>query len=137
MGLHINYCKSFGIPVSEIVSTPEHQACTAYTRYMLDIGQSQDRLALHLAMAACLLGYGALARKLYDDPNTVTGEENRYWPWIENYVADDYLEAVRVGRELIERGAVGQSPKRVEELVNIFKHATRMEIGFWEMFPSS
>ena len=136
MALHITYCESLGIPVSEITSTPEHQACTAYTRYLLDIGQSQDCLALHIAKAACLLGYGALARKLYDDPNTVR-EGNRYWPWIENYVAEDYVEAVGVGRELIEKAAVRQSPARVEELVDIFKHATRMEIGFWEMFPSS
>ena len=24
-------------------------------------------------------------------------EGNRYWKWIENYVADDYTEAVRLG----------------------------------------
>jgi thiaminase len=38
--------------------------------------------------------------------------------------------------ELLERHAVLQSPSRIEELVRIFIHATTMEIGFWEMFPS-
>lgn len=61
------------------------------------------------------------------------------------------------GAELLERHALLQSPSRIEELVRIFIHATKvrkavldclvaeqgadalgqMEIGFWEMFPYS
>ena len=35
--------------------------------------------------------------------------------------------------ELAEKHAVAQSPERIEELVKIFIHATRMESGFWDM----
>lgn len=74
-------------------------ACVAYSRYILDIGQSEDWLALQMALAPCLIGYGAIARRLYDDTDhTVQGEENnRYWKWIENYVAEDYVTAVKTG----------------------------------------
>ncbi|KAI0200485.1 Rapamycin-insensitive companion of mTOR, N-term-domain-containing protein [Astrocystis sublimbata] len=136
MKLHIDYCQSFGIEKNEIEATEEHQACTAYTRYVLDIGQSEDWLGLQIALAPCLLGYGAIAKQLHGDPCTKT-EGNTYWPWILNYVADDYVQAVQTGCELIERNAVLHSPSRIEELVKIFIHATKMEIGFWEMFPSS
>lgn len=74
---------------------------------------------------------------------------NRYWTWIENYVADDYVEAVKIGSgkpfdpclpqkyhfnevmvlELLERQAVQQSPSRIEELVKIFIHATKVSSG--------
>lgn len=47
-------------------------------------------------MAPCLLGYGMIARRLFDDPKTKR-EGNVYWNWIENYVADDYVEAVQIG----------------------------------------
>lgn len=57
---------------------------------------SQDWLALQVALAPCLIGYGAIARRLYEDPKTKR-EGNVYWKWIENYVADDYVEAVVVG----------------------------------------
>lgn len=52
-----------------------------------------------MALAPCLIGYGAIARRLYDDADhTVQGEENnRYWKWIENYVAEDYVTAVKTG----------------------------------------
>ena len=156
MRLHIDYCASFGLSKEQIEETEEHQACTAYTRYVLDCGQSSDWLALQMALAPCLLGYGAIARALHDDPQTIRSDDNTYWKWILNYVADDYVEAVKTGSALLEKHARDLSPSRVEELVKVFIHATKvrhgrrrtpllacvltraqMEIGFWEMFPSS
>ena len=49
-----------------------------------------------MALAPCLIGYGAIANRLYMEKGTLR-EGNRYWKWIENYVADDYTEAVRLG----------------------------------------
>ena len=49
-----------------------------------------------MALAPCLIGYGEIAKRLHADPNTKR-EGNIYWKWIENYVADDYVEAVNVG----------------------------------------
>lgn len=77
-------------------NTEEKEACTAYTRYVIDVGQSEDWLALQVAMAPCLLGYGAIGRLLHDDPQSKR-DGNLYWTWIENYVAEDYLSAVRTG----------------------------------------
>lgn len=48
-------------------------------------------------MAPCLLGYGAVAKMLHAHDATDKSTANKYWPWIENYVADDYTEAVRLG----------------------------------------
>jgi hydroxymethylpyrimidine/phosphomethylpyrimidine kinase len=122
-----------------------------------------------MALAPCLLGYFAVARMLHDDTARTVRKGNTYWPWIQNYVADDYVEAVRLGsgmlrapsfsplqsvsvgallrpalvltdcisasEELLEKHAQLQSPAQIEELVKIFVHATKMEIGFWDMFP--
>lgn len=119
MSLHLDYCASFGLTKGEIESYPETQgshihpvysspiteltfkpACTAYSRYILDVGQSDDWLALQMALAPCLLGYGAIARRLYTEKSTVRAG-NRYWKWIENYVADDYTQAVAVGSSML------------------------------------
>jgi thiaminase len=111
-------------------------------RYVLDIGQSEDWLALQMSMAPCLIGYGEIAKRLHADPKTKR-EGNIYWKWIENYVADDYVAAVNVGsgkwcsktgnwtkthtvEALLERHALLQSPNRIEELVKIFIHATKV-----------
>ncbi|TGO45460.1 hypothetical protein BCON_0390g00030 [Botryotinia convoluta] len=127
MALHINYCEGFGMTKAEIEACEESQACTAYTRYVLDIGQSEDWLALQISMAPCLIGYGEIAKRLHADPKTKR-EGNIYWKWIENYVADDYTEAVKVGSALLEKHALLQSPNRIEELGKIFVHATKVSI---------
>jgi len=132
LGLHIGYCEGFGVSKEVMESSEESEACTAYTRYVLDVGLSEDWFALQISMAPCLIGYGVIARRLHDDPKTKR-EGNIYWDWIQNYVAEDYTEAVNVGSALLERHAVLQSPSRIEELVKIFIHATNMETGFWDM----
>jgi len=96
MELHLDYCKEFGLSKEDIVKQKESLACVAYSRYVLDIGQSQDRLALQMSLAPCLLGYGAAAQRLHAQ-YAEKHDGNKYWKWIENYVADDYQEAVRVG----------------------------------------
>ncbi|RDA94518.1 hypothetical protein CP533_2702 [Ophiocordyceps camponoti-saundersi (nom. inval.)] len=132
--LHVNYCASFGISLSEMQATEEHQACTAYTRYVLDVGQAQDLVALHMALAPCMLGYAAAARMLRDHPDT-RWDGNPYREWIRNYTDDDSSGAVEQCSRQLEDMMLSQSPSRVEELVRIFLHATKMELGFWNMFP--
>lgn len=51
-------------------------------------------------MAPCLLGYFAVASMLRDHEATVR-EGNTYWAWIQNYVAEDYTEAVRLGSGML------------------------------------
>lgn len=133
--LHVQYCASFGISLSEMKATPEHQACTAYTRFVLDLGNAQDRLALNASLAPCIMGYAAAARMLSARKET-RREGNPYWEWIRNYDGEDSRRAAGRCAGLLEDEMLLQSPARIEELVGIFLHAIKMEMGFWEMFPS-
>lgn len=73
-------------------------ACTAYSRYVLDVGASEDWFALQVALLPCLLGYGMIAKRLHSIQDPAKPKEaNRYRRWIDNYVAEDYTEAVRKG----------------------------------------
>jgi thiaminase len=49
----------------------------------------------------CLIGYGIIARRLYDDPSTVR-EGSKYWKWIEQYVGQEYIDAMVRGSDMIE-----------------------------------
>lgn len=49
-----------------------------------------------MALAPCLLGYGAAAKMLQDHEKTVR-EGNTYWAWIKNYNEEDYTDAVKLG----------------------------------------
>lgn len=135
MALHLAYCAEFGISRADLerADRKESLACVAYSRYVLDVGHSEDWLALQMALAPCLLGYLDTAARLYDDPQSKTTHQgNRYWRWVENYVAQDYRDAVRVGRDLIETHILNQSPARIDQLIAIFLRATEMEVRFWD-----
>ncbi|ORY10411.1 Phosphomethylpyrimidine kinase-domain-containing protein [Clohesyomyces aquaticus] len=112
--------------IHKVTSPPwtDSSMANVVARYVLDIGQSEDWLALQIALLPCLLGYGNIARRLYDDSRTIR-EANKYWKWIETYVAEDYVEAMRNGSDLIEKHAVKQSVSRIDELAKIFIHATK------------
>jgi hydroxymethylpyrimidine/phosphomethylpyrimidine kinase len=44
------------------------------------------------------MGYAAIAHRLYDEAETVRGSQNPYWDWIENYVAEEYVQSVNIAR---------------------------------------
>ncbi|KAL1885723.1 trifunctional hydroxymethylpyrimidine kinase/phosphomethylpyrimidine kinase/thiaminase [Paecilomyces lecythidis] len=117
MALHLSYCESFGITKEQIESRPETQG---------------DWLGLQVALSPCLIGYGEIAKRLYKEHSSKK-EGNPYWKWIENYVAEDYTEAVEIGSALLEKHMREVSPSRLEELIKIFVRATELEIGFWDM----
>ena len=98
INLHINECKEFGLTQEQMETYDESQACTAYSRYVLDIGQSEDWLALQISLLPCLLGYNVVAKQLDERQKTHPPKgENRYRTWIKNYIADDYVAAVETG----------------------------------------
>lgn len=130
MQLHLKYCSQFGITKQELEQTEESLACVAYSRYILDIGVQGDWLALQMALSPCLLGYYEAARNCINDPNSVK-EGNKYWKWVDNYVAEDYIQAVDAGRQLLEQAVLSVSPERLIELIEIFAKATEMECNFW------
>lgn len=105
---------------------PEAQACTAYTRFVLDIGTTQDFFALQMAMAPCLLGYRHIAVRI-EKENRGEREGNLFWKWVESYAGEDYGSAYKEGRKLLERYAVRQSAGRIEELVEVFAKATKVQ----------
>ncbi|KAL9122044.1 MAG: hypothetical protein Q9187_001405 [Circinaria calcarea] len=120
MNAHLTFCETYGISRLDIESANPSQG------FLMDVGHSEDWFALQVAVAPCFIGYGAIARRLYEDSKTVKGHENKYWKWIETYVSDEYVETVSQVKDVLEKYAVSQSPSRTEELVKIFKSATRV-----------
>lgn len=129
LNLHLSYCESFGISRSALEQENESIACTVYTRYIESIGNTRDWFSLQIALAACLIGYGEVGKRLHECPKT---EKNSiYWSWIQNYAEEDYSAAVATGRALVEKHAIKQSPARIAEFVDIFRRVTEYEALFW------
>lgn len=133
MQLHVDYCAGWGITEQQMQAVEEAPENMAYTRYVLEKGNSGDVLDLYVALAPCVIGYGEIGRKLMDSDHTVK-DGNPYLPWIEMYASDDYQEVVAAAITQIDKLALSRfTEARFYSLSKTFREASRLEAGFWQM----
>jgi len=133
IGLHIDYCRSWGLSEAAMTAEPEALATIAYTRYVLDRGLAGDRLDLETALAPCIIGYAIIAAERLTDPMTRL-DGNPYREWLEMYAGSDYQDLADEARAALDeqftrRGGDGRFPA----LAANFATASRLEAEFWQM----
>ncbi len=133
IGLHIDYCRGWGLSEAAMAAEPEARETIAYTRFVLDRGVAGDRLDLEVALAPCIVGYAVIAAERIDDSRTRL-EGNRYREWLEMYAGADYQGLAREAQAALDeqfarRGGEG----RVTSLAANFATAARLEADFWQM----
>jgi len=133
IGLHVDYCRRWGLSEAAMANEPEAVATIAYTRFVLDRGLAGDRLDLEVALAPCIVGYAVIAAERIGDP-TSRLEGNRYREWLEMYAGPDYQELAREAAAALDdqfarRGGEG----RFSSLAGTFAGAARLEADFWQM----
>jgi thiaminase/transcriptional activator TenA len=133
IGLHIDYCRGWGLSEAAMASKPEAPATIAYTRFVLDRGLAGDRLDLEVALAPCIVGYAVIGSERIADPATRL-DGNRYREWFEMYSGSDYQTLAReaaaaLDEQFSRRGGEGRFPS----LASIFGTAARLEADFWQM----
>src|SRR5712691_7876576 len=133
IGLHIDYCRGWGLSEAAMAAEPEAPQTIAYTRFVLDRGLAGDRLDLEVALAPCMIGYAEIAAERMADPAT-RHDGNPYREWLEMYAGDQYQSLAReaaaaLDEQFARRGGEG----RFAALAAAFATATRLEADFWTM----
>jgi thiaminase (transcriptional activator TenA) len=133
IGLHIDYCRGWGLSETAMATAAETVATTAYTRFVLDRGLAGDRLDLETALAPCIIGYAAIASERLADPATRL-DGNPYREWLEMYAGTEYQALAREARgaldeQFAKRGGEGRFPS----LAANFATSARLEADFWQM----
>ncbi len=133
IGLHIEYCRRWGLSEAAMAAEPEALETVAYTRFVLDRGLAGDRLDLEVALAPCIVGYAEIARERMADPATKR-DGNPYREWLEMYAGAEYQNLARdaamaLDEQFARRGGAG----RIPALTASFATATRLEAEFWQM----
>src|SRR5438874_2941483 len=132
IGLHIEYCRGWGLSEAAMASEPEAAATIAYTRFVLDRGLAGDRLDLEVALAPCMIGYAEIARERVADPAT-RHAGNPYREWLEMYAGDEYQRLARdAGAALDEQFTRRGGEGRIPGLAATFTIAARLEADFWQ-----
>ena len=133
IGLHIDYCRGWGLSEAAMAHEPEALETIAYTRFVLDRGLAGDRLDLEVALAPCVVGYAEIAAERMADPAT-RHDGNPYREWLDMYAGAEYQSlaseaAAALDEQFERRGGEG----RFAALAGAFATATRLEADFWTM----
>ena len=133
IGLHIDYCRGWGLSEAAMAAETEVPATIAYTRFVLDRGVAGDRLDLEVSLAPCIIGYAVIGAERMADPGTQL-DGNRYREWLDMYAGDDYQNLAREAKAALDdqfarRGGEG----RFASLAANFGLAARLEAEFWQM----
>jgi len=133
IGLHIDYCRGWGLSESAMASEPEAPETIAYTRFVLDRGLAGDRLDLEISLAPCIVGYAVIGSERIADPATRL-DGNPYREWLEMYSESDYQNLAReAAGALDEQFALRGGEGRFPSLAAMFATAARLEADFWQM----
>ncbi|KJY81780.1 hypothetical protein TW81_15590 [Vibrio galatheae] len=130
---HVTYCAKWGISESDLEIEPEDVGTVAYTRYVLDAGMTGDLVELYAALAPCSIGYAVIGKALIESRDTKI-EGNPYRSWIELYGGAEFQAGVLQGAEHFNQllAEVDLNSPRGQNLIHVFKTATRMEVAFWQ-----
>jgi thiaminase/transcriptional activator TenA len=133
MNLHVKLCACWGLAPADLEQASPAVEMLAYTRYVLDTGMRGDLLALHVALAPCVIGYAEIGARLAALPGALA-TANPYRVWIEEYSGAPYQQVAAKAQGQLDRLADRYAtPAREAELVAIFRDATMLEADFWEM----
>jgi len=133
IGLHIAYCRGWGLSEAAMAAEPEALETVAYTRFVLDRGLAGDRLDLEVALAPCIVGYAEIAAERLADPAT-RHDGNPYSEWLDMYAGAEYQDLARSAAAALDDGFARRGGEgRFASLAASFVTATRLEADFWTM----
>ena len=94
-----------------------------------------DLLDLSVALAPCTIGYAEIGARL--QPRLAEhggqGGEHPYREWISEYSGEEFTAASRAATAQLDAlAAGGLSDRRLDELTEVFRTATRLEADFWQ-----
>jgi thiaminase/transcriptional activator TenA len=133
IGLHIAYCRGWGLDEAALETAQEMPQTLAYTRFVLDRGMAGDRLDLEVALAPCIVGYAEIARERLADPRTRLAG-NPYREWLDMYSGAAYQDLAREAVAALDEGFARRGGEgRFAGLAADFTTAARLEADFWQM----
>src|SRR5437868_13131779 len=94
IGLHVEYCRGWGLSEAELAVEPEAPETIAYTRFVLDRGVAGDRLDLEVVLAPCMIGYAEIASERMANAAT-RRDGNPYREWLDMYAGAEYQDLAR------------------------------------------
>ncbi|PWK11436.1 thiaminase/transcriptional activator TenA [Psychrobacter immobilis] len=129
IGMYLDLCHEWDIPLKEVESAPESAVTIAYSRYLLDAAMSGSLAELYAAIAPCLMGYGEIGKRIKEQGFVA---DNPYQPWIDVFASDEFQAITTQNEAQINTLLAQANPTQADKFQQLFNTASRMEVNFWQ-----
>lgn len=130
MELHRKTCEAFGIAREELEKTRKALVTSAYTDYLLRVGQEGDLADILAVLVPCACGYAEIAGAL---KSRGLPENPFYREWIDAYTSPEYVGLCDWLVDRLNAHAEGVPPRSRERLERMYETSARYEYLFFDM----
>ena len=128
MDLHRNFCKDFGISISNLEKTIADTSTKNYCDFLIENANQNSEKFIAVSLLPCQWGYQEIAQNFIKNKFET---ESFHKIWIDSYSSQEYKKVTDWLIKYVDEVGKNSSNEEVEKYKKLFKLGIEFEIGFW------
>lgn len=129
MDLHRNFCKDFGISISNLEKTIADTSTKNYCDFLIENANQNSEKFIAVSLLPCQWGYQEIAQNFVKNKFET---ESFHKIWIDSYSSQEYQDVTNWLINHVDEIGKNSNNKEVEKYKQLFRSGIEYEIGFWD-----
>jgi len=129
MDLHRNFCKDFGISISNLEKTIADTSTKNYCDFLIENANQNSEKFIAVSLLPCQWGYQEIAQNFVKNKFET---ESFHKIWIDSYSSQEYRDVTNWLKNYVDEIGKNSTSKEVEKYKQLFRSGIEYEIGFWD-----
>ena len=129
MDLHRNFCKDFGIPLSNLEKTEADTSTNNYCDFLINNANKNSEKFIAISLLPCQWGYQEIAQNFVEN-NFETNSFHKIW--VDSYSSQEYKDVTKWLKNYVDEIGKNSNKKEIENYKELFRLGIEYEIGFWD-----
>ena len=129
MDLHRNFCKDFGISISNLEKTIADTSTKNYCDFLIENANQNSEKFIAVSLLPCQWGYQEIAQNFVKNKFET---DSFHKIWIDSYSSQEYQDVTNWLINHVDEIGKNSNNKEVEKYKQLFRSGIEYEIGFWD-----
>ena len=129
MDLHRNFCKDFGIPLSNLEKTEADTSTNNYCDFLINNANKNSEKFIAISLLPCQWGYQEIAQNFVKNN---LKRDSFHKIWVDSYSSQEYQDVTNWLRNYVDEIGKNLNKKGIENCKELFRLGIEYEIGFWD-----
>ena len=129
MDLHRNFCKDFGISISNLEKTIADTSTKNYCDFLIENANQNSEKFIAVSLLPCQWGYQEIAQNFVKNKFET---KSFHKIWIDSYSSQEYQDVTNWLINHVDEIGKNSNNKEVEKYKQLFRSGIEYEIGFWD-----